>query len=516
MDPNLPRVPTSSIQPIYVFIGLILVFTVGIGIIMGSSSRSDIMAHWSERRCDFDVLMASFIYKPSSDTTSAFEFAANNFNFCVGSKAKDYLQSLFGSLFAILQKQMGAASVLTNVMKIMRTQLQKIYTPFSSMMDKFWLKFKQIGTLASRIFQHIYMAMKKAAATATASIYIAISLQLAFLNTLDFVINVIMIVLYIMIALAFIFFLPILPVMFFVTMAVNGIEAGMPGRTGTMGTIFCFAPNTHVILHDSTTLHIQDIQIGTVLLGGQYVEAILEVPGSDELYMLNGVKVSGEHLVLYTKQYITVKEHIEAHKINDYVPTLWTLITSNRQIPVRGLYGTILFSDWEEMPDTLESSKAWDSIVRSVLPCFPSNTVPTTPPCLDPKIKVFKFQSGLVPLSSIIRGDWIMGDTSWTKVIGICSREVNNCIYWEGSRVTDGVWIRSNTKWSHPMDDKPMDDKSKPYGYKWQGLHLITESGTFKILTAALNIHVVRDFTEVGWTNLAATYVKERAVLPNT
>ena len=497
----------NGIQPIYVFIGLILLFTIGFAILLGSSSRSDIMAHWSERRCEFDVLMSSFLYKPSTDTTSAFEFAANNFNFCIGSKANDYLHTLFASLFAILEKQMGAASILTDAMKVMRIQLQQIFTPFSSMMDKFWLKFKRIGSLSSRIFQHLFMAMKKAAATATASIFIAISLQTVFLNTLDFVITVIMVVLYIMIGLAFIFFLPILPVMFFVTMAVGGIEAGFPGRTGTMGQVFCFAPSTQVVLQNLSSIDIQDISIGTRLQEGQYVEAVLELPGSEELYSLDGIQVSGEHMVLHGLDWIPVKDHPEADRTSG-LHTVWTLITSNRRIPVKGNTTTVIFSDWEELPDTLEAAKAWDSIVTSTLAnAFASDMVPLYPPCFDASIKVLKYQSGFVPLSSILKGDWVMGESRWTQVLGICHREVKGGLYYYGNRMTDGVWIRYSNGWIHP--------KGKSDTRVWRGRNLITDSGTVRIRLANLKSYIVRDFTEVGWENLSATYLKERAMFVN-
>ena len=32
------------------------------GIVLGGSTREDIMAHWSERRCDLDVMLMAFIY----------------------------------------------------------------------------------------------------------------------------------------------------------------------------------------------------------------------------------------------------------------------------------------------------------------------------------------------------------------------------------------------------------------------------------------------------------------------
>ena len=499
-------------EAIYLFLLLVISLTVGFAIILGSSSRDDIMAHWAERRCDFDVLIASFIYKPSNDSTSAFEFASNNFKFCVGSKASDYLHTLFGALFEVLRKQMGAADIMTNVMKVMRKQLNTIYAPFSLMMEKFWNKFKQIGSLASRIFQHLYMAMKKAAATATASIFVALSLQTAVLNGIDLVINVIMIMLYILIALAFIFFLPILPVMLFVSMAVTGIEAGFPGRTGDMGTVFCFVPDTLVVMRDNTTLRIQDISLGDILLDGQRVEAIIEVPGSNSLYTLQGVVVSGDHRVWdsSTQTWVLVKNHPEAIP-NGSSRTLWTLITSNRKIPIKGVNSILTFSDWEELPDTDEAAKIWDTVACQILnreTGASNSSVPVYPPCFDKTIKVQKYQSGLVPLSSIVKGDWIMGEKRWTQVIGICRREVKGFSTAEGNRITDGVWLKVKSRWQH----FPGQVEAIP----WKGLNLITDSGTFKITMANLSEHVVRDFTEVGWTNLSSTYTRvENAMTQN-
>jgi hypothetical protein len=142
-------------EVLHLFILLLIGLTIGFAIILGQSSRLDIMAHWSERRCDFDVLLSSFYYKPDSYTKSVFEFASENLNFCVGSKADTYLKELFSSLYAVLQAQMGAADIMTKVMKTLRVQMNTIFEPFQGLMKKFWNKFKQIGSLSSRIFQQL-------------------------------------------------------------------------------------------------------------------------------------------------------------------------------------------------------------------------------------------------------------------------------------------------------------------------------------------------------------------------
>ena len=125
----------------YLFFILNLALTIGLFTALGESSRTDVIAHWPERRCDFDVLMGSFMYKPAGDSRSVGEFSTDNFNFCVSSKATTYLETLFGSLFEVMKKQMGAGDIMTQVFKVLRTQLNSIYAPFASMMNRFFTKF---------------------------------------------------------------------------------------------------------------------------------------------------------------------------------------------------------------------------------------------------------------------------------------------------------------------------------------------------------------------------------------
>jgi hypothetical protein len=352
------------------------------------------------------------------------------------------------------------------------------------------------------------MAMKKASAVAIASLYSAISLQAAFLNGIDLVIKIIMIVLYIMLALAVIFFLPLIPVMVFVFMATAGIESAFPGRTGGMGDVFCFSETTKVLTAGIGELCIKDLTLGQYLANGSIVEAIIEVPGSSEIiYSLDGVKVSGGHRVWSANdgKFISVKDHPDAIQTSEKHIKLWTLITSNREIPVKGCKGLIRFADWEELPDTAPYAKYWDSIVRDMLHSSDITAkIPITPPCLDKSIRVKKYMCGMVPLMSIKMGDWIYDSKGWTKVIGVCNRRVYGGIGDKSERMTDGVWIQdSRNKISHPTE--------KSDSWMWDGMQLITESGIFQIYLSNKEL-VVRDFTEVGLANLSESYVREDAI----
>ena len=98
------------------------------------------------------------------------------------------------------------------------------------------------------------------------------------------------------------------------------------------------------------------------------------------------------------------------------------------------------------------------------------------------------------------RGDWILGDGRWTQVLGTCQRGVKGGILKNGQKITDGVWIQYGS-WAHLQDQS-----DKEY---WEGMQLITDSGSFKILLNELfTDYLVRDFTEVGWSNLHRTYAR--------
>jgi len=504
------QLPSKSwTESAFLFLTISIVFCFGFAMLISQSSAADIIAHWADRRCDLDVMMSAFYYKPADDIRSASQFTTDNFTFCVGSKTETYLHSLFGSLFEVLRKQMGAADIMTEVMTSLKTSLSSIYTPFSKLMGDFFNKFKQIGALGSRVFQHLYMSMKKATGIAVASVFIGLSLQTALLNTVDFLINVIMIVLYIMIALAVIFFFPILPVMAMVYLAVNGIEMAIPGRTGSMGAVFCFDESTRVVLQNGTTLPINEIKVGDILRDGQVVEAHIELMGPlSPLYVIDGVEVSGDHRIWSAekRKWILVKNHPSAYTSSRHPDLLWTLITSNREIPVQGVQAIQRFADWEELPDTDENAVLWDRIVTDLFGQVSNTQVPNDPPVLSGGLHVKKFQAGWIPLCRVQQGDWIMGENRWTKVLGVCHRQAQGGIGEKESRITDGVWIKEDTfypSWVHST--KKSDTVS------WLGYHLITEEGVFRIRgldTSSTAGTIVRDFTEVGWWRLPETYTR--------
>ena len=502
----MPSVQSTGIEPKYLLLALTIALVIGFVSIEQVGVTSEVINNWAERRCDLDILMFAFRYKPPEDSRTMAQFAAENFQFCVTSKTSTYLETIFGVLFEVMRKQFAAGDIMTQVFKVLRVQLNSIYKPFSLMMNKFFTKFKQIGSLSSRIFQQIFMSMKKAAATAVASIFVALSLQTAFLNVIDFVIKVIMIVLYICMALIFIFFLPILPLLVIVLITVVGIETAMPGSTGPMGSVFCFHKDTNIILKNGDEQQICLLKPGDILHEDILVQAVIEVPG-EQLYDLDGILVSGYHCLYEKDDIIYVKDHPRAKKAMRSEETLWTLITNKREIPVMGSKGMLRFLDWDEIPDSREAEKAWEMVAFGMLNAsdIVNTMVPTSAPCLDRSLKVWMHQGGWRPLESVKVGDWIYGKDCFVKVTGICERIVYTAIGSEQNRITDGNWILQGDMWKHPG--------GKIENVKWQGIQLITDKGYFKVQMLNGQELLVRDFTEVGADNILSSHTRVELLL---
>ena len=386
---------------LYLFVGLVILMLIIFAVLLGSSSRAEVIEHWGKRRCDIDVLLASAMFKPDDDMRSASAFAADNFNFCVGELVTKQLTTLYAPLFGTLQSQMGAADVFSEIMGTLRLQMKSIFTPFTGMMGSNWVKFKQIGSLFSRIFQQLYMAMKRAAGMGVAAMYVGISLFIGMLNAIDFTLNVIIIILYIIFALAILYYAPVIPAIFFIILATVGIEIAFPGRLGGKG--FCFSGDTPILLSDSTSKPISEIKKGDTLEGGGVVETVQIVKDSEEdLYVLDGITVTGTHRVWYDvkQEYIDVNKHPDATLTDKKIKALWDLSTSNRIIPVKGLTATIKFSDWEDLP------QHW---------------------CFVPKTPIVLYSGEITPISNVRLGD-ILRDGSIVEAVLQLPGE-NECLY---------------------------------------------------------------------------------------
>lgn len=429
-------------------------------LIISSATAADIINKWSEVRCETQNIILAGLYGHD---------VGENFQFCLQQIIGDSTKSVagpfaegIGGFSSILSKLMDSINSIRATIATLSGGIFKIVEEFKARMTALMGRVKLTGSRMKAMMFRLYGTM-------FAVMYMGISAQTGIANFGD----------------TFIF---------------KFIDA------------FCFLPNTKVILDDKTTVNIQELKLGQKLYNGSVVEAVIECPvPKGPLYEIYGVKVSGGHKVWSQEksEFICVKEHPDANLSGKTTRTLWTLITSDREIPVLGNKGYVRFADWEEMPPTLKSSVDWHRIAYIILngkePLKEQEPVKIHEgPALEEGILVYKYQAGLTSVSDLRIGDWIYDRRGWTRVIGKCERLVSSSIGRMGERITDGNWIlQRNGTWQHPIGKTNPD--------KWHGYQLITESGSF---TAMINLHevVVRDFTEVGCESLIYSYEQEDAV----
>jgi len=504
---------------ILLLIGVVFLLIIGLGVLLGSLDIQNIKAEWAKRRCDPTVMFSGFMYKPSSDPRSASAFATDNFNYCMRKNVKDVFDTLLAPALGVFSQQMSAANTTGDVFNSIRNQLGNQFRSFSSIFDSFFETYKRAALQLSRITQLIRAALLKVSAIIVSIVFMGLSLMTSLLNTYDFIIKVVIIILGIIIAMIILLFfalIPFLPVIF-TTIAIL-TAAGMGGAVGGMAGAFCLHPATKIILYDGSKISIKNINLGDMLAGDSgRVIGILETDTIGDLYNVRGVVMSGSHLVEHNGIYIFANTHPDAKPYTTMIPDrLIILNTEGRSIPTLDKDGNILnVKDWEEIPDDDEEGQLlWEKEVHKLL-----NPEVITPRTLhvaeslglfSKMTYLFEENSGQIPISCVKRGDSVLDiDGQFTRVIGIYRGFVyiNNYPthkFWH----TDGVRMLDNNKiwelepaFGIELCSTPTTETQRMYGY-----NLVTESGTFGIISENEYLLGVRDFTEVGYKNIDKTY----------
>jgi hypothetical protein len=222
-----------------------------------------------------------------------------------------------------------------------------------------------------------------------------------------------------------------------------------------------------------------------------------------DLYYLDGISVSGTHIVYHNGKPIHVKTHPKAIRLFKETVPLYCLITSEHTIPIVGSLETHIFADWEEL-DTEQELTEWYTTIFSKL----NNTVATRVPdtkTLSSESAVAKgtlidTPNGPVPIEHVRPGDTVLGTTGVTKVLGTVyleSSSVKACTTIGKTKLSAGSWVFTNGTWDHPTST------AQPVETMWYSL--FTGSGTYQVHTQ-LGPVSVRDFSDIGNDELSETY----------
>jgi hypothetical protein len=515
----------------FMLIAFGLIFALGLTI--SGLERSSVIKNWDKRRCEIPVTMASMFFKPNSDPRSKTEFAKDNFNFCMGKYVDNFMKLLLAPINAIFGKHVNLTGSALDMINTIRTIATTLYNTLSAYLETFYRRFNASVYEISRVIQFLRMAMSRANAMVMSMLYTGITMFRGLINTIQFVIKVILIICGIMLAIIIILIFVLFPFIPMILTVLGSIVATVLALTMFVsGSIadkansdksgFCFSAWTLVQTIDNkgnkVIKPVTDIKLGDELANNcGKVTAIIQMDGRNiPLHYLNGIIVSGSHLVKGVDgEWKLVAKDERAFKANIESSILYCFNTTTNTIPIYSpsTSETLLFRDWEEISDNDERGQyEWNYIILKMLNNSSNynnwkNSIKISDniPLLSSNTKI-KYEGGFISIDKINIGINNLLDSKGNKqeVLGIINAKIENVNVkkmeeienWntELFELQNNIWTKSKSNIISGIDTI-------------EGMTIITESGEFIIWDDIENKErIIRDFTEVGYKTIHETY----------
>lgn len=509
----------------FMLIAFGLIFALGLTI--STLERSSVMNNWDKRRCEIPVTMASMFFKPDWDPRTKNQFAKDNFEFCMGQYVDNFMKLLMTPINILFGKHANLTGSALGMVSTIRNIASTLFNVLAAYVDTFYRKFNASVYEMSRVIQYLRMAMRRANAMVVSMLYTGLTMFRGLLNTIQFVIKVILIICGIMLAiiiiLIFVLF-PFIPMILTVLGAIVATVLAMvmviSGEVGAQASSdksgFCFSEKTQILVKENgkeIKKYVKDIKIGDELSSNcGKVSAVIQMNGKDvQMYNINGIIVSGSHLIEGTDGiWKSVASDERAKKVEDISAVLYCFNTSTHNIPVFSseIDNVIRFRDWEEIED--DDTLGQYTWVYTILKSLNNNTnyskwkdgmkISSEVPVMGCGTMI-KTVNGFVRLSDLSLTDKILDkNNNEQEVLGVIWVKV------EGIENGNGVW---NTELYELNEETWIRGEStvKKSNGNACGMTLITETGEFTIWDMKdKKEKIVRDFTEIGYKEIHKTY----------
>ncbi len=324
-------------------------------------NASEIREDWVNQRCSPKVLpFAGQINAPEG--TSAFEYTAENFTFCVNNIVEDTGKMALMPINWII-------SIVTNVLKMIMEAVNKIRAYIDG------LRVMLMDILA-KIFQRILSVIIPLQQTIISLLDLMGKMNGIFQTTLgqaegsynvlassvgamhEFIVIILLILAAIIIPLWVLPFtwgaaaamtaifvaimIPLTIIAVYMQIIFNLQGSGIPGVPG------CFDENTKIKTYDNKMINIKDIKLGTILHDGSIVTGKMKMSAyGNDMYNLNNIIVSENHRVIYKNKLIKAKDHPEAYRIKYNKLFIYCLNTSSKYI----LIDNYKFTDYDDLDE---------------------------------------------------------------------------------------------------------------------------------------------------------------------
>ena len=364
--------------------GSIFMFVILIIILMLVLSYTSIMINiqpikdnWAEQRCNPKVIpFAGLINKPEGSTT--FDFTQENYNYCV----QNILTSITGEAVEPLSYITSGITAmfgeLLNTFNRMRDMISYVRTSIGNIAKELFGRIMNVIIPFQQIFVTLTDIMAKIGGILTTSFFTVmgvVDLLKSFLGGLLEIFVIVLIAMSLMIiglfaltiisgltfnfplvailsassAIALISFI-VIAILCAILISFLEVNLGIPFKSSIPPVptpSMCFDKNTKIELYSGSFKNISQIKIGEVLKNKSIVTAILKLDATqEEMFILNGVIVSGSHPVMYNNEWILVKQHPKRNSILNYNEhVIYCLNTTSKIIEINEL----IFSDWDEV-----------------------------------------------------------------------------------------------------------------------------------------------------------------------
>jgi hypothetical protein len=360
----LPK-PPYYYQPLFISVSYIILFLTLWIIIMGYIysliMKSEIEKDWANQRCkggifiggkeNIDFCIKQIMSGVVSKATYPLTYGATE------------LSSLYGGLSQQIQSSRNMLayirSSITNIVRDILGRTMGVFIPiqviFITINDMFY---RAIAVFTTAMYMGIatILTMKKILETIlTFIIVILISLASLIIAMWIFPFTWASAILF-----TAIFVSISVPLFMFVKTVSKVTDLGIPSLPKKPHV--CFDKYTAIKLSTGGYCPIFRLKLGEQLSDGSIVTAKLKLSVSkSEMYYLNGVFVTGSHLVKWKTTWIPVSNHPNSIKVPNYTkPYVYCINTTNGKITI----GDMIFTDWDEMLEEDFSRKFPHSMVE--------------------------------------------------------------------------------------------------------------------------------------------------------
>jgi hypothetical protein len=432
---------------------LILLFVmIGIwAIIIGASDTSEIVKNWDKYRCKPSIMpFASFFGHDTSE----------NFQFCLQSIIKSDAGFMLSPIFQIVGTLLGTLGQLMQMANSIRLEFATMMGGINTIFQNFADRINQVTQKIKTTVMRTRMLMGRVYATFFALIYISISGITALQNFGD-------------------------------TILFKFLD------------VFCFDPDTPVIIKNKGSIPVKDVRIGDVFerTGGRVTSTFsFEANGQPMVEFPGEIKVSTNHFVINGGKYTRADEHPDAKPIADWAGGLTRPLicfnTSDHIIPI----GNYSFLDYDETESGDSITMKWVEDQLNAVTNTKSHTAFDYSTVVSSSEEVRMKNNTSVRISNIRLGD----ETTQGRVIGLVQKEVTKtCVLPSNEYVTPGLlfWNAETERWIRAGEMYPIYPIEKPEIY--YGL-IVKTSGSFELKSGTM----VRDYVEVHSPDSEQFYAK--------